>query len=131
MLNNLDIIKSLKGSGDYLFDLAEIVNFSDAAIDFDISRLYERELGEGIGSCLNEVMYYGVGTIEAVEGGKISMIKASSEVFKLHHLECSVSMVTSPEYEPRRGDLICWKGFQNDDGKWVAAESVIFSAART
>ena len=128
MLNNLDIIKSLKGSGEYLFDLAEIINLSNSAIDFNISRLYEKELGEGNGTCANEIMYYGVGTIKAIDREKVSLMKTNTEVFELYHLKCSVSMVTSPDYQPKQGDLICWKGFQSDFGKWIASESMIFSA---
>lgn len=40
MLNNLDIIKSLKGLGQHEFDLDWIVNNTDSITDFDISKVY-------------------------------------------------------------------------------------------
>ena len=49
MLNNLDIIKSLKGTGQFKFDLASIVNMTSSVIDFDISKLFEIEYGSGGG----------------------------------------------------------------------------------
>ena len=63
MLNNLDIIKTLKGSGQFKFDFTEIVNMTSSFIDFDISRLYEIPFGEGGEGCSSDITYYGIGII--------------------------------------------------------------------
>ena len=126
MLNNLDIIKSLKGDGQHKFDFTEIVNLTSSVIDFDISQLHQIELGEGEDSCLHDVMYYGIGAVEAIEGGTVKMLGSNGQTLEIKHLECSVSMGTSPNYQPRAGDVICWKGFRTEGGEWVAAESIFF-----
>ena len=40
MLNNLDIIKSLKGIGQHKYDISEIINMTSSVIDFNISLLF-------------------------------------------------------------------------------------------
>jgi len=40
MLNNLDIIKSLKGTGQYKFNLSSLVNVTSSVVNFDISKLF-------------------------------------------------------------------------------------------
>ena len=71
-------------------------------------------------------MYYGVGTVESIEGGTVKMLGSNGRTLDIKHLECSMSMATSPNYQPKVGDVICWKGFQNTDGEWIAAESIFF-----
>ena len=47
MLNNLDIIKSLKGNGQHKFDFTDIVNLTNSVVDFDLSQLHQIQLGDG------------------------------------------------------------------------------------
>ena len=52
----------------------------------------------------------------------------NNQTLELKANDCSVMMVTSEGYEPKEGDVICWKGFRTEEGEWVIIEGLVFLA---
>lgn len=94
MLNNLDIIKSLRGIGQYTFDLEYIANITGSVIDMNLWEIYELNVDGQPGDCLSGTTYYGVGEIESVEDGVIVMKGAQGAALDLKLWECSILMST-------------------------------------
>lgn len=67
-MNNLDIIRSVQGLGDYKFDierLTNIIGFDAASLDFtNIFQANHDNIGDE--PCIGDVAFYGLGQIKGV-----------------------------------------------------------------
>ena len=83
------------------------------------------KFGSGQGQCKSDITYYGNGVIVEVEENSITMEGNNGEVLILNFLDCTLNMSTRKNYEPKVGDIICWKGFFQDR-RWTIMESIVF-----
>ena len=129
LYSNLDIIRSVQGQGNYNFDatkITQIVGFNIENLDF--TNIYPlNHINTGEESCSADVIFYGIGKIQAVAPGQITIVNSAGDSNVLHTPDCSINMATQEDYTPKQGDAICWKGHRVA-GRWVISESIVIPA---
>ena len=92
--------------------------FKEVSIQNDIGQTIltqKNELKENLISMNLSEYSEGVYVVSLLfEEGIVTIKGDNNETIDLHHLNCSISMITQKGYEPKPGDVICWKGFRND-----------------